>query len=146
MSAVSLRSGTDRYVLLLEDAAREYRTIDGSTRASLDALFDTFLTEPTPQSALEAEAKLPNPLRQLKHRGGSVRGFTVWIRGTGFDLLVVQTLFDKGDERRFYGRIDEFATDAESLRERFDEYTAGDIAAKAREWERREGLLVKTRR
>jgi hypothetical protein len=146
MNAVSLRTSTDRYALLLEDAAREYRTMEGSTRDSLDSLFDRFLTEPPPQSALEDESKLPTPLRQLKHRGGRVRGFSVWVEGIGFDLLAVLTLFDKGDGQRFYRRIDDFAEEADSLQNRFDDYTASDIAERADEWAERETLVVKRRR
>lgn len=134
MSAVPLRTDTDRYVLLIDNARKWYRSIDGSTRNSLDALFETFLTEPAPESALEDEAKLPDPLRQLKHRGSSVRGFAVWIRGTGFDLLVVQTLFDKRDERAFYRQIDQFVSSGRETVRRFGEYTAADVSQKAEEW------------
>lgn len=142
MSAVPLRTDSDRYVVLLEDAATEYRPIDGSTRDSLDALFETFLTEPAPESALEDEQKLPNPLRQLKHRGSNVRGFAVWIRGTGFDLLVVQTLFDKRDERAFYRQIDQFASSGRETVRRFEEYTAADVSQKVEEWRESERFVL----
>jgi len=142
---VSLRSSTDRYVLLMESPATMYRrTFDGHQRQRVQTQFEKFLVEATPESALRPEAKFPSPLRQLKDRGGNVRALGVWCQGEGYDLFVTVAIYDKSDEDSYLSKQAEFAEYAGSIAGQFDDREQDEIAAKAQEWRTDPDLVLIT--
>jgi hypothetical protein len=143
MSVVELREDTERFVLLLENPTRVYREqIEGRIENRVETQIDQFLHEVTPESALESVDKFAPPLRQLKDRGAKVRALGVWCRGDGYDLFVVQALFDKDDEGTIYSWIDEFRTRGKNLDDRFSDADHGEILEKIESWRDRNDLLV----
>lgn len=135
MAFVPLRTDSDRYVLFLRSPLEEYqRQLEGRERQRTDAQIRKFLTESTPDSALEDERKFTTPLRQLKDRGGKVRALGVWCQGEVYDLFIIQTLFNKDDEDRVYAKTGGFASNGRDLRERFDGRDYDFICQKADEW------------
>jgi hypothetical protein len=143
MAAVELRSGTVRYVLFLESPTRAYRNeLEGDLRDHVDTQVNQFLEEATPESALQAEGKFSTPLRQLKSRGGQVRGIGVWCQGEGYDLFILQILFRKGDEDRVYAKQEPFRYRGEQLVDRFGGIEKEAIEEKADEWRSRDDFLL----
>jgi len=142
---VSLRTSTDRYVLLLKTPADVYwSTLDGQQTQRVDAQIEKFLEEATPESALQPEPKFPSPLRQLKDRGGNIRALGVWCQGEGYDLFVVQILYTKGTEDEYLPQRYMFAERGEDLQAEFGDRDQDDIAAKAQKWRANEDLLLVT--
>lgn len=143
MRTVELRSDTSRYVLFLENPTNIYeQRLEGSIRQRVDAQVNKFLTEVTPESALQDAQKFPSPLRQLKDRGGKARALGTWCRGDGFDLFVIQILYDKDDEDSYLPKKHVFAKRGEEYKERFEAIPHGELQEKVQEWSSRTDLLV----
>lgn len=143
MRTVELRSGTTRYVLFLENPANVYRnSLEGSIRQRVDTQVEQFLTEASPESALQNVRKFLPPLRQLKDRGGKARALGTWCQGDGFDLFVVQILYDKDDEASFLPKKHVFAERGVELEEQFGSMSHGEIREKVREWRSRDSLML----
>lgn len=143
MRTVELRSGTSRYVLFLENPTKMYETrLDGSVRQRVDTQVNQFLTEVSPESAFQDRRKFPPPLRQLKDRGGKARALGTWCKGDGFDLFVVQILYDKDDEGSYLPKKHVFAERGEEYKGRFEAMSCEELQEKAREWRSRSDLLV----
>lgn len=142
---IELRSHTDRYVLFLENPTEVYRRqVEGSTKERVDNQVRKFLEEDSPESALQDEDKFPDPLRQLKDRGGQVRALGVWCQGDGFDLFVIQILFDKDDEETIYAKSGAFQARGDDLATEFGDEDRETIATKADEWRERDDLRLCT--
>ncbi|MGK2230669.1 MAG: hypothetical protein ACI9QA_000828 [Methanobacteriota archaeon] len=134
-----------RYVLLLDSPTEVYRDrLGGSTRQRVDSRLAGFLTEATPESGLTDEDKFPYPLRQLKDRGGKVRGLGVWCATEEFDLFFVMALYDKDDERKYYDAITEFIKDGKEYKEKFENMSLDTLEKKVEEWSQNDGLMVFT--
>lgn len=143
MRTVELRSGTSRYVLFLENPTKIYeQRLQGSIRQRVDAQVNKFLTEVTPESALQDAQKFPSPLRQLKDRGGKARALGTWCKGDGFDLFIIQILYDKDDEDTYLPKKHVFAKQGKEYKERFEAMSHEELQAKTQEWNSRTDLLV----
>lgn len=143
MRTVELRSDTSRYVLFLETPTKIYeQRLEGSIRQRVDAQANKFLTEVTPESALQDAQKFPSPLRQLKDRGGKARALGTWCKGDGFDLFVIQILYDKDDEDSYLPKKHVFAKRGEEYKERFGAISHEELQAKVQEWNSRTDLLT----
>lgn len=143
MRTVELRADTSRYVLFLENPTKVYQQrLEGSVRQRIDAQVNKFLTEVTPESAPQDVGKFPTPLRQLKDRGGKARALRTWCKGDGFDLFVIQILYDKDDEDLYLPKKYVFADRGEEYQERFETMTHEELQAKTQEWESRTDLVV----
>lgn len=143
MRTVELRSSTSRYVLFLENPTKIYeQRLEGSIRQRVDSQVNKFLTEVTPESALQDAQKFPSPLRQLKDRGGKARALGVWCKGDGFDLFVIQILYDKDDEDTYLPKKHVFSERGDEYKERFEAMSHEELQAKVQEWNSRTGLLV----
>lgn len=143
MRTVELRSDTSRYVLFLENPTKMYENrLEGSIQRRVDTQVSQFLTEVTPESALQDVQKFPSPLRQLKDRGGKVRALGTWCQGDGFDLFVIQILYDKDDEDSYLPKKHIFAEQGEEYQERFETMSHEELQAKVQEWNSRPDLLV----
>lgn len=143
MRTVELRSGTSRYVLFLENPTKIYeQRLQGSIRQRVDAQVNKFLTEVTPESALQDAQKFPSPLRQLKDRGGKARALGTWCKGDGFDLFIIQILYDKDDEDTYLPKKHVFAERGKEYKERFEAMSHEELQAKTQEWNSRTDLLV----
>ena len=143
MRTVELRSDTRRYVLFLKNPAKVYtETIEGRIRQRVNTQVNQFLTEETPESALQDRQKFPTPLRQLKDRGGKARALGTWCKGEGFDLFVVQILYDKDDENTYLPKKHVFARQGREYEERFEAMSGDEIETKADEWEVRDDVLL----
>jgi hypothetical protein len=142
MRSVELRD-TSRYVLLLESPTKVYQTrIEGSIRNRVDAQIRTFLTEASPESGLQDAQKFPSPLRQLKDRGGKARALGTWCKGDGFDLFVVQILYDKDDEGSYLPKKHVFAERGTDYVERFETLSHETMQQKIGDWTDNEDLLI----
>lgn len=109
MRAFPLRSSIPSYALLLETPTNVYRTVlEGHQCDRVEAQVEKFVAG-EPESAFTDASKFPDPLRQLKDRGGNVRAFGTWCRTDAFDLLVVQAIYRKHDEDGFLARQHQFA-------------------------------------
>jgi len=141
---VELREGTDRYVLLLEGATAVYRDrLEGSIRSRFNNQINGFLFEDTPESALEDEDKFPTPLRQLKDRGGKVRGLGVWCQGSGYDVFVVQVIYNKEkDEDKILAKAGKFQGRAQKWDDEISNKDNELIEAKIDDWERNPDIEV----
>jgi len=143
MGFIDLRGGTDRYVLFLKNPKRVYEDIlEGHQQSRADAQVRKFLTEATPESALQDENKFRTPLRQLKDRNGRVRALGVWCQGPGYDLFIVQVLFDKADEDNIYSGLDELQEKAFELDAKFGGCDSEWLSKKADEWRDRSDVLL----
>lgn len=145
MRSVELRSDTDRYVLFLENPTSVYRNqLEGSGRGRVDTQVNQFLDELTPESALQDAGKFPDPLRQLKSRGGNIRALGTWCQGESYDLFIIQALFNKKDEDQIYTYTNRFQRRGRSLQEKFNDLTSSEIEAKVGEWRDRDDLHLCT--
>lgn len=145
MRTVELRTDVPGYVLFLENPTKVYRrNIEGSIEQRIRRQVEQFITGATPESALQPRSKFPNPLRQLKDRGGKIRALGTWCKAESFDLFVVQVLYDKGDENDYLPYKYEFAERGEDLQERFDNMERDVFRRKIREWQNQSDLLVFT--
>ena len=143
MQAVELRSDTSRYVLFLENPTKIYeQRLEGSIRQRVDSQVNKFLTEVTPESALQDAQKFPTPLRQLKDRGGKARALGTWCKGEGVDLFVVQILYDKDDEDTYLPKKHVFAERGEGYKDRFEAMSHEELQMKVQEWISKTDLLV----
>lgn len=145
MRTVELRTDVLRCVLFLENPSKIYHTeVEGSTRQRIHKQIRQFLTEATPESALQSLSKFPNPLRQLKDRGGKIRALGTWCKTDSFDLFVVQVLYDKADEDDYLPYKYEFVNRGSDLRKRFEEMHVAVFEEKIEEWQNRSDLVVFT--
>jgi len=134
-----------RYVLLLDSPTDVYRNrLEGSTRQRVDNQLASFLTEATPESGLADEGKFPYPLRQLKDRGGKVRGLGVWCATEEFDLFIVMALYDKDDEKRYYETIEGFVEEGMKYKEKFEDISHSALEEMVEDWSQSDGLFVFT--
>lgn len=130
-------------MLFLENPTKIYeQRLEGSIRQRVNAQVNKFLTEVTPESALQDAQKFPSPLRQLKDRGGKARALGTWCKGDGFDLFVIQILYDKDNEDSYLPKKHVFAEQGKEYKERFEEVSHEELQAKVQEWDFRTDLLV----
>ena len=130
-------------MLFLENPTRVYKKhLEGSIQQRVGTQVNQFLTEVTPESALQDVQKFPSPLRQLKDRGGKARALGTWCKGDGFDLFVVQILYDKDDEDSYLPKKNVFVEHGNEYKERFQAMSSGELQEKAVEWDSRPDLLV----
>lgn len=142
---VPIRDETDRYVLFLDETAEAYRNQDGSRQSRVDTIVQKFLTEDSPESALEDEDKFTRPLRQIKDRNGNIRGLGVWCQGTGFDLFVLQALFPESRKEEFYRKEGLFLPKATDLKDRYGGADKTRIEEKRDEWDADPDLILRVR-
>lgn len=145
MRTVEIRTDVPRYVLFLENPTTVYRNeTEGSVKQRIDGLIKQFVTEVTPESALQPISKFPDPLRQLKDRGTKLRALGTWCKTDSFDLFVIQILYDKDDENDYLPYKHEFASRGNDHRERFENMSVSAIDKKVSEWQSRSDILVFT--
>ena len=145
MRAVELRTDVPRYVLFLENPTKTYRNeIEGSIQQRIRSQIGQFITEATPESALQPLSKFPEPLRQLKDRGGKIRALGTWCKTDSYDLIVVQILYDKADENDYLPYKYEFANRGTEHQERFEDVDESSFGEKIEEWKGRPDLKVFT--
>jgi hypothetical protein len=143
MEAFPLRSDTERYVLLIEASAEVYdERLDGSQKGRFDNQTDKFLEEQTPESGLQDADKFPTPLRQLKDRGGQVRGLGTWCKGDDFDLFVTQIICPKSKENSYLPYKEKFSNEGKQYKDRFESMNLNQIKEKAVEWRQRDDLIL----
>lgn len=142
MCAFPLRSSIPAYALLLETPTDVHRNVlEGHQCTRIEAQVEKFVTG-EPESAFTDVSKFPNPLRQLKDRGGNVRAFGTWCQTDVFDLLVVQAIYRKRDEDGFLARQHQFAERGKRLRETYEAIDHDRVRTKVAEWRDRADLVV----
>lgn len=145
MRTVELRTDIPRYVLFLENPTKVYRKeVEGSIKQRIQKQVKQFIAEATPESALEPLSKFPDPLRQLKDRGGKIRALGTWCKTNSYDLFVVQILYDKDDENDYLPYKYEFANRGTQHRERFGNMNMPIFEEKIAEWQSRDDVVVFT--
>lgn len=113
--------GADRDVLYLEDATEAVKTIDGSRSQGIRQSIEKFLD--SPDAAFDKQVE-PH-LHQARDLRTNTRAFCTCCVDEDADreLCVVHTIYDKGDEARFFAKTSEFNAEGETLKQQFEELT-----------------------
>jgi len=113
--------GADRDILYLEDATEAVKSIDGSRSQGIRQSIEKFLDSPNAAFDKQVEPHL----HQARDLGTNTRAFCTWCvdEDSSRELCVVHTIYDKGDEAKFFAEISEFNTEGEELKQQFEELT-----------------------
>lgn len=104
-----------RFVYYTQAATATLSEVDPSRGQRLRDKIASFLDAPR-----SAVAKSLSPhVQQVKHRGAKLRAFVTRCRDGRREVLVVQTIYRKRNERQYFDRLDDYDEEGRQFEARF---------------------------
>jgi len=115
--------GADRAVLYLEKPVETLDAIDGSRSQGIRRVVEKFLDSPDSTFHKSVGAHL----HQARDLGTNTRAFCTWCvdEDASRELCVVQAIYGKGDESRYFDMVDGFDDDGAEWKQQFQELPNG---------------------
>ncbi|MFD1687529.1 hypothetical protein [Halobellus litoreus] len=116
--------GAERAVLYLEKPVETLQAIDGSRRQGIRSSIEKLLD--SPDSAFDKS--VGSHIHQARDLGTYTRAFCTWCvdEDASRELCVVQAIYGKGNEAKYFEMVDRFDQDGKQWKQQFQELPDGN--------------------